>query len=49
MLCKMQRVNEQLSKLRRNKLGPVVFAAVLAIKKCFWPRISTTEVFYREK
>ena len=32
MKCKG--VNKQLSKLRQNKLGPVVFA-VLAIKKCF--------------
>ena len=46
MKCKG--VNKQLSKLRQNKLGPVVFAAVLAIKKCFWPRISAATVFNRE-
>jgi len=26
-----------------------IFAAVLAIKKCFWPLLSTVKVFYREQ
>ena len=40
---KCRGVNKQLSKLRQNKLGPVVFVAVLAIKKCFWPWISAAK------
>ena len=31
---KSRGVNEQLSKLRQKKLGLVVFAAILTIKKC---------------